>query len=209
MKPPLVIGLTGGIASGKSTVANWLAAFGVPVIDADVLSRELVFPGKPAFEEVIAAFGEQIVNDAGHLDRPKLRTLVFTHPEKRRQLEAILHPRVWREMRRRIRALSAPYCVISIPLLVESGQQHLVDRVLVVDTPSALQIARTTARDGSDQETIHGILNAQASRADRRAAAHDLIENSGDLAELRAQVMMLHVRYLELARANLPRKTEW
>jgi dephospho-CoA kinase len=209
MKPPLVIGLTGGIASGKSTVANWLAAFGIPVIDADVLSRELVFAGKPAFKEVVATFGAQIVNDAGELDRRRLRTLVFAHPKKRRQLEAILHHRVWREMRRRIRALAAPYCVLSIPLLFVSGQQHLVDRVLVVDTPTTLQIARTTARDGSDKETIKGILNAQASRSDRRAAADDIIDNSGDLAELRAQVMMLHVRYLELARANLPRKTEW
>lgn len=208
MKPPLVVGLTGGIASGKTTVANWLAVFGVPVIDADVLARDLVFPGKPAFKEVIAAFGEHMLTDAGTLDRGKMRTLVFSHPEQRRQLEAILHPRVRREMRRRVRALAAPYCVLSIPLLLESGQQDLVDRVLVVDTPAALQMARTRARDGSDTETIMGILNAQASRSSRRAAADDIIDNSGGLAELRAQVMMLHVRYLELARADLPRKTE-
>jgi dephospho-CoA kinase len=111
-------------------------------------------------------------------------------------------------MRRRVRALATPYCVLSIPLLIESGQQDLVDRVLVVDTPPAIQVARVHQRDGTDKETIEGILKAQASRAARRAAADDIIDNSGDLAELRAQAMMVHIRYLELARADLPRKTE-
>lgn len=208
MKPPLVVGLTGGIASGKTTVANWLAAFGVPVIDADVLAHELVLSGKPAFTEVVAAFGEQMINDQGELDRARMRALVFSHPEKRKQLEAILHPRIRHEMRRRIRALAAPYCVLSVPLLLESGQQDLVDRVLVIDVPPPLQVARAQQRDGTDRATIDGILNAQADRAARRAAADDIIDNSSDLAELRAQVMMVHIRYLELARADLPRRTE-
>jgi dephospho-CoA kinase len=208
MKSPLVVGLTGGIASGKTTVANWLAKFGVPVIDADLLARELVLPGKPAFEEVVATFGEHMVNDVGALDRASMRALVFSNPEKRRQLETILHPRIRHEMCRRVRALAAPYCVLSIPLLFESGQQELVDRILVIDAPAPVQVARARKRDGTDGDTIKGILNAQASRAARRAAANDLIDNSGNLAELRAQVMMLHVRYLELARACLPRRTE-
>lgn len=208
MKRPLVVGLTGGIASGKTTVANWLAGFGVPVIDADVLARSLVLPGKPALKEVVVAFGEEVLNDAGQLDRARMRTLVFNNPEKRKQLEEILHPRIRQQMRQRVRALAAPYCILSVPLLIESGQQDLVDRVLVVDVPPTIQVARVQARDATDRETIEGILNAQANRAARRAAADDLIDNSGDLAELRAQVMVLHVRYLELARANLPTRAE-
>lgn len=208
MRPPLVVGLTGGIASGKTTVANWFAAFGVPVIDADVLAHELVLSGRPAFREVVAIFGEQMINDKGELDRAKMRALVFSHPEQRKQLETILHPRIRDEMRRRIRALAAPYCVLSVPLLLESGQQDLVDRILVIDVPPQLQTARVQQRDGTDRKTIDGILNAQANPAARRAAADDIIDNSGDLAELRAQVMMLHIRYLELAQTDLPRRTE-
>lgn len=208
MKRPLVIGLTGGIASGKTTVANCLAAFGVPVIDADVLARELVMAGRPAFKEVVATFGRQMINERGELDRGRMRALVFRDAEKRKQLEAILHPRIRHEMCRQIRALAAPYCVLSIPLLFESGQQDLVDRILVVDAPPSIQADRVQERDGTDKETINGILSAQTSRAARRAAADDIIDNSGNLAELRAQVTMLHARYLELARANLPRRTE-
>ncbi|MGF1614926.1 MAG: dephospho-CoA kinase [Gammaproteobacteria bacterium] len=208
MKPPMVVGLTGGIASGKTTVADLLASFGVPVIDADVLARELVRAGKPAFDEVVTTFGRDILDAQGGLDRGRLRTLVFADPEKRRRLEAILHPRVRAEMRRRVRAIAAPYCVLSIPLLLESGQQDLVDRIVVVEAPLGLQIARAQRRDGTDTQTLEAMVNAQASRTARRAAADDIIDNSGDLAELRAQVMMLHVRYLQLAAADLPSRPD-
>lgn len=208
MTPPLVVGLTGGIASGKTTVANWLTELGVPVIDADTLARELVTPGTPAFEEVVAAFGNEALTNHGELDRVKLRALVFADPEQRQRLESILHPRIRTEMVRRVRAVQTPYCVLCIPLLLERDQRDLVDRVLVVDAPPELQIARAQARDRTDRGTIEAILHVQAHRAERLAAADDVIANNADLAQLRAQVLALHHRYLRLARTNLPGKAK-
>jgi dephospho-CoA kinase len=199
----LVVGLTGGIASGKSTVTDYLAELGVPVIDADILARELVEPDTPTFEEVVATFGTGVLDAAGQLDRARLRALVFDNPERRRQLEGILHPRIRAEMQRRVQTLDTPYCVLCIPLLLETGQRAQVHRVLVVDTPPELQIRRVQARDGSERRIIDGILRAQVGRAERLAAADDVIENQGDLAELRAQVRALHRRYLTLAADNL------
>ena len=154
----LIIGLTGGIGSGKSTVAEYIAQLGVPVIDSDRISRELVVPGSPALGEIAAAFGPEMILEDGTLDRSRLRRQVFADPQQRRRLEAILHPRIYAEMRRRIQALDTPYCVLVIPLLLETGATAMVDRVLVVDAPESLQRQRVKRRGGMEDETLEAVL---------------------------------------------------
>ncbi len=195
----LVVGLTGGIGSGKSTVADLFAARGVPVIDMDEIARELTRPGRPALAEIAKAFGPDILNSGGELDRAALRRRIFTDPGARRRLEAILHPRIRAEVTRRLHGLEAPYAVVVIPLLVESGQRDLVDRVLVVDAPEDLQIRRTTARDGVGEEEVRAVLAAQAGRRERLAVADDVIVNDDGPEALEHQVEALHRRYLALA----------
>jgi dephospho-CoA kinase len=202
----LIIGLTGGIGSGKSTVADYFAQQGTPVIDGDQLARELVAPGSPALGEIARSFGLNILQPDGTLNRPQLRRRVFADPSQRRRLEAILHPRIYAEMHRRTQELRAPYCIWVIPLLLETGQTALVDRVLVVDTPESLQRERVLSRDGVDQDTLEAILRSQASRPERLRAADDVIVNNADLAHLQQQVTALHHRYLGLARAAPPRQ---
>jgi dephospho-CoA kinase len=195
----LRIGLTGGIGSGKSTVAGLFAARGVPVIDADVIARELVAPGQPALVEIIAAFGAEMVNADGQLDRARLRERVFNDAAQRERLEAILHPRIRAVMAERAAAQSTTYVLLVIPLLFESGQRDLVDRMLVVDVPVELQRARVSARDHLSDAQIDAILAAQLSRDQRIDGADDVIDNSGDAAALERQVDDLHRRYLQLS----------
>lgn len=194
----LVVGLTGGIGSGKTTVANYFSALGVPLIDADVIARELVEPGSPVLNEIVDCFGPDVLNTRGDLDRLRLRHRVFTDPGQRRRLESILHPRIRTEMARRIRQLDAPYCIVSIPLMVETAQTDLVDRVLVVDCPPELQRQRIAQRDGWPADEITGALQAQATRAQRLQAADDVIINDRDLDTLRHAVDSLHRGYLSL-----------
>ncbi|MBU1190718.1 MAG: dephospho-CoA kinase [Gammaproteobacteria bacterium] len=197
----LRIGLTGGIGSGKSTVAELFAARGVPVIDADVIARELVAPGQPALAAIVAAFGSEILNAEGALDRSRLRERVFSDAKQRLQLEAILHPRIRAEMTTRITTLNAPYVMLVIPLLFEAAQTDMVDRVLVVDVSPEVQRERVAARDALSQQQIEAILTAQLDREHRIERADDVIDNSGDLAALEQQVDTLHRRYLALAKA--------
>jgi dephospho-CoA kinase len=204
----LIIGLTGGIGSGKSTVADYFTQEGVPVIDADRLARELVAPGSPALDEIAAEFGSSILLPDGRLDRPRLRRRVFADPSERRRLEAILHPRIYAEMRRRTQALRAPYCIWVIPLLLETAETSLVDRVLVVDAEESRQAERVLAREGMDKETFKAILRNQVSRTERLRAADDVIVNNADLGHLQRQVTALHHRYLVLADTALPRQEE-
>lgn len=199
MKPVLVIGLTGGIGSGKSVAAESFAAHGVPVIDADVLARELVAPGCPALEEIHRAFGPSVLTASGELDRRRLRELVFADEQRRHELEAILHPRVYAEIAHRLAALDAPYAVTVVPLLLETAGWELVDRILVVDAPEELQLSRATARDGTSREAVARILAAQIPREQRLALADDVLTNDGDLASLAHQVDALHRRYSSLA----------
>jgi dephospho-CoA kinase len=199
MGTPLRIGLTGGIASGKSAAAAAFARRGVPVIDADVIAREVVEPGTPALAAVVDAFGTGILQPDGRLDRRRLRALVFADAAERRRLEAILHPAIRAESAARVAAARSPYVVLAIPLLAETGGRERVDRVLVVDCPEALQLARLLERDGETPAQAAAILAAQASRADRLALADDRIDNSGSLAALDAAVGALHARYLVLA----------
>ena len=199
----LKIGLTGGIGSGKSTVADLFAARNVPVLDADRIARDLVEPGQPALLAIIERFGAEILKDQ-RLDRERLRQIVFAVPEERRWLEALLHPRVYAEMERRIAELSAPYCLLAIPLLLETGQRDFVDRLLVVDCPVDIQRQRVLARDGSDAAQIERMLAAQIGRPERLAAADDIIENAGTLAELAEPVEKLHRLYLGICHKQTP-----
>jgi len=199
MTAPLRIGLTGGIASGKSTVARLFAARGVPVIDTDQIARDVVEPGQPALAAVVVAFGADILAADGHLDRPALRRMVFADPEARRRLETILHPAIRTELAQRSAAAGGPYQVWVIPLLVEGGRLDRVDRVLVVDCAEETQVARLMARDGETADSARAILAAQVDRARRLAAADDIILNDGNEAALEPQVAALDARYRELA----------
>jgi dephospho-CoA kinase len=205
MSARLRIGLTGGIASGKSTVTQRFAELGVPVIDADVAARNVVERGKPGLEQVVRRFGPGVLDAGGNLDRPALRALIFGDSGLRRALDAILHPLIRSDMERQAALVSGPYLVMAIPLLVEGGPPHdRVDRVLVVDADEALQIQRVQARDGSSVEHARAILASQASREARLAAADDVLRNSGSVADLRQAVDRLHEKYLHLAQTSPP-----
>ena len=199
------VGLTGGIGSGKSTVADCFAALGVPVIDTDVIARELTAPGGAALEAIRAAFGATVMQADGTLDRAVLRRRVFADSAARHQLEAILHPRIRQGVALKLATLTAPYALIVIPLLVETGDYRgVLNRVLVVDCTEAVQIARVMARSGLAHGEIKAILAAQAGRAERLAVADDIIVNTVSLEALRAEVAALHQRYLALAAAAPP-----
>ena len=195
----LVVGLTGGIGSGKTAVSDRFARYGVPIIDTDLLARELVEPGQPALTEIVTAFGLDCLDGAGRLDRARLRERVFADASGRRRLEAILHPQIRALSRQRLAQLTAPYSLLVIPLLAETGRTDWIDRVLVVDAPEAERLRRVMARDQTDEEQARRILAAQASREQRLALADEVVENSGDFAALDRQVSTLHQHYLTLA----------
>jgi dephospho-CoA kinase len=192
------VGLTGGIASGKSTVAKFFAALGVPIIDTDQVAREVVEPGQPPLERLVERFGRAILTPDGHLDRPKLREIVFSDPKSRADLEALTHPAIGTAVEAWSAAAGGPYQILIIPLLVEKNLVSQVDRALVVDCDEELRIRRLQARDGSTVEQARAILNAQTSRNARLKAAHDVIQNDGDLSGVRDQVAALHARYMQL-----------
>lgn len=200
--PILRIGLTGGIASGKSTVADEFAALGITIIDADVISRELVEPGRPALARIVEIFGPEVLDHAGRLDRRRLRERVFADPSQRKQLEEVLHPAVRTEMTRQSQLATGPYQVLVIPLLVENHLGHMVDRTLVVDAPEETQLQRLQVRDAVGPEQARRMLAAQSSRTARLAAADDVITNTGSLADLKTQVAALHRKYLALGKAG-------
>jgi len=195
----LRVGLTGGIASGKSEAARQFAALGVPVLDADVIGRELVAPGAPLLDAILASFGDELRLPDGSLDRASLGKRVFANPAERHRLEALTHPAIRDEMLTRAAKLDAPYVILMVPLLVETNMAGLVDRVLVIDVPEQLQQQRIMHRDGHDAARVAQILAAQADRATRLAAADDVIVNDQGLPELRQAVCEWHQRYLALA----------
>ena len=198
---PYRVGLTGGIASGKSTAAKFFGALGVPIIDTDQLARDVVEPGQPPLERLVERFGPGILTEDGHLDRPALRNIVFSDPKARADLEALTHPAIGAAVEARSAELGGLYQILVLPLLVEKNLGSQLNRVLVVDCDEELQIRRLQTRDGSTLEQARAILNAQASRATRLKAAHDVIKNEGDMSAVRKQVEQLHARYLELAGA--------
>jgi dephospho-CoA kinase len=202
---PLRVGLTGGVASGKSAACARLAALGVPIVDADVVAREVVEPGQPALAEIAARFGPAVIGPDGHLDRAALRARVFADPGERRALEAITHPRVRERMRAQAEAATGPYVVLAIPLLAESGADYSwLDVIVVVDVPEAVQLQRLLARDGNDEALARAMIAAQAPRERRLALADEVIDNSGTLDDLRTAVDALHLRLL--ARAAVDRR---
>jgi len=193
------VGLTGGIASGKSTAAKFFGALGVPILDSDQVARDVVEPGQPPLERLVERFGRKILTPDGHLDRPALRDIVFADPKARADLEALTHPAIGAAMEARSAAAGGPYQILVIPLLVEKNLAAHVDRVLVVDCDEELQIRRLRDRDGSTPEQVQAILRAQAPRAARLKAADDVIHNDSDMSAVRDQVAALHARYLDLA----------
>lgn len=193
------VGLTGGIASGKSTAAKFFGALGVPILDSDQVARDVVEPGQPPLERLVERFGPSILTPDGHLDRPALREIVFADPKARADLEALTHPAIGAAMEARSAAAGGPYQILVIPLLVEKNLAAHVDRVLVVDCEEQVQMRRLRARDGGTLEQAKAILNAQASRAARLKAADDVIHNDTDMNAVRSQVAALHARYLDLA----------
>lgn len=197
----LVVGLTGGIASGKTTVSDLFAELGVPVVDADVVARRAVEPDQPALDELVAAFGDDILTTDGVLDRGRLREKAFADAAARERLEAILHPRIREWMEAEIATADGPYVILSVPLLVEGDLLQRVHRVLVVDVPEPVQRERLVRRDGSTPEQAEAILAAQSSRRNRLQHADDIIDNTGDPEALRQRVRRLHQDYLALAAA--------
>lgn len=199
---PYCIGLTGGIGSGKSSAADCFAALGAGIIDTDAISRELTAAGGAAMPSIRDQFGAEYVGADGALDRVRMRIRVFAEALARRQLEAILHPLIGRESRRRLAAARAPYVLLVVPLLLETGAyRELIRRVLVVDCPEALQIERTIRRSRITESEVRAIMAAQLPRAERLARADDVIHNDGDTAALQARVAELHRQYLALAQA--------
>ena len=199
---PLVVGLTGGIGSGKSTVSAIFESLGIPVIDADNLAHQLVEPGQPALEEIRNTFGEGCIMPDGRLDRAFIRQRVFSNGSEKQKLEAILHPRIRNRILAWIAAMDSPYCIVVIPLLLEAGQTDLVVRILVVDTIENEQLKRVAARDRLTHNAILAIMDTQADRETRLAAADDIIENCSDMASLQSQVEALHSYYLEISHDN-------
>lgn len=198
----LRIGLTGGIASGKSAVSARFRELGVAVIDADESARRVVAPGTPGLDGIVCQFGPDLLDADGNLDRRRLRTLIFSDPDKRRTLESLLHPLIHADMEREARLATGPYVVMVIPLLVEGGSRDRVDRILVVDVPEPMQLERLQARDGASLHQARAMLGAQATREKRLQAADDILQNVGTLAELRGRTDALHQRYLQLAAAK-------
>lgn len=191
--------LTGGIGSGKTAASNYFASLGVPIVDTDIIAREVVEPGQPALEEIATELGQEFIAESGHLDRRKMREAIFSAPTMKARLEAILHPRIALQVRRIITAMDYPYCILVIPLFTESGRYDWVDRVLVVDVNESTQLKRVRKRDQVSRKQAKAILDAQASRSERLALADDVVDNSGTLAELHKQIDKLHEKYLLLA----------
>ncbi|HCT2504788.1 TPA: dephospho-CoA kinase [Aeromonas dhakensis] len=195
-----VVAITGGIGSGKTTVANQFAELGIEVVDADIIAREVVEPGTPALAAIAAHFGADVIAPDGRLDRRQLRERVFTDPQAKGWLNALLHPLIRSEMQRQCAAARSPYCLLVVPLLVENRLTALANRVLVIDVDEATQIERTCRRDGVSREQAEAILAAQASRTERLAATDDVLDNQNGTPEaIKSRIFALHETYLAFA----------
>lgn len=192
----VVVGLTGGIGSGKSAAAKIFRELGVEVVDADALAREVVEPGQPALRDIAAHFGSEILTADGDLDRAALRRIVFTNPEHKTWLENLLHPLIAELLQCRLKAAKSSYAILESPLLLETEQYKLVERVLVIDVSEAIQIDRAVRRDGSDEEVIKSIIASQIDRVDRIQRADDIVSNEDSLEQLRENIEALHSKYM-------------
>lgn len=196
----LVVGVTGGIGSGKTAATDRFQALGIKVVDADLASRVVVEPGRPALQAIAEHFGPGVISEDGSLNRRALREIVFAHPDERKWLERLTHPLIAQEILQQIQSSTSPYTILASPLLLESGQSRMAQRVLVIDVPEDVQIARTTSRDNTDVAGVKAIIAAQMKREDRVAKADDVIVNDQSLQALHHAVDRLHQHYLELAR---------
>ena len=196
---PYTVALTGGIASGKTIVSDEFAKLGVAVIDADIIAHEIVEAGQPALKEIENLFGSEIIDADGQLKRSDLRTLIFSNPDARKQLESILHPKIRQEVGKAITAVTSAYCILVIPLLAEKGAYPNVDRILVVDVEPETQVRRLMARDKYSRKQAMRALAAQANRVQRLNIADDILDNTGSLAQVRNKVALLHKKYMQLA----------
>lgn len=197
-----VVGITGGIGSGKSAVSDRFKRLGIDVVDADVASREVVKPGQPALKAIAEHFGSDLINADGSLDRARLRALVFADQRERVWLERLLHPLINEYIRVQLARAASPYAILVSPLMMETGQSRFTNRILVVDVPEEVQLARTMARDSNAEAQVRAIMAAQASRAARLATADDVINNDAGFEALDHAVARLHEQYLRLAAAR-------
>jgi dephospho-CoA kinase len=195
---PYCVGLTGGIASGKTTVSHLFAELGAPIIDADLIAHQLTQKNTEAYHQILSHFGQSILNDDHTLNRNKLRDIIFANPTEKKWLEHLLHPLIRNAMQAQINTVTYPYCICVIPLLAESTEIHFIDRVLVVDASVATQIKRATARDHSSAEAISRIIQTQAQSDTRLSIADDVLENNQDIATLKKAIQQLHEQYLKL-----------
>ena len=202
MSKPWTLGLTGGIGSGKSAVAQCFTDLGVSLIDADHAARWVVEPGRPALAQIAERFGEGVLQADGQLDRAALRGLIFQDPSQRRWLETLLHPLIGQEISQYLASAQSPYAILVSPLLIESGQHHITQRILVIDAPEHLQMQRTMHRDQTSAEQVQAILQAQATRAERLRHAHDVLVNDRDLHWLQGEAERLHHFYLTLRKGQ-------
>ncbi len=200
LKPPFTVALTGGIAAGKTLVSDTFGKLGAAVIDTDIIARQIVEPGLPAWSEIASAFGAGVLDKKGKLRRSYLRELIFTDPGARGKLESILHPKIRKEVSRAIACANQDYCMLVIPLLVERGAYPGIDRVLLVDVDPETQITRLMARDNSTRRQAEQALASQASREQRLSIADDILDNSGSPTEVQTAISKLHEKYTRLAR---------
>lgn len=195
-----IVAITGGIGSGKTTIANQFAELGIEIVDADVIAREVVEPGTPALAAIAAQFGPEMLDPQGRLDRRRLRERVFSDPDAKAWLNGLLHPLIRQEMLRQCANARSPYCLLVVPLLIENRLTQLANRVLVIDVDEATQIERTCRRDGVSRAQAEAILAAQASRAERLAAADDVLDNQNDAADtIKRRILALHETYMAFA----------
>ncbi len=195
-----VLGLTGGIGSGKTAVSDYLQTKGIRVVDADQVSRQIVEPGQPVLAAITERFGSDVLNKDGSLDRRALRERVFSDPVERRALEALTHPAIGAEILRQLQEADSPYVILASPLLLETGQRQMTNRVLLIDVPEAVQVARTVARDEASEEQVRAIMAAQMPRQERLALADDVVTNDKQLTDLHKAIDELHAQYLEMAK---------
>jgi dephospho-CoA kinase len=192
----MIIGLTGGIGSGKTAVSDTFKSLGIDIVDADVSSRLVVEKGQPALDEIQAHFGDGILDSENNLDRAKLREIIFKNPQERVWLEKLLHPKIAKHIKDQLENSDSPYCILVSPLLLETEQKSYCSFVLVVDVPEESQIARTAKRDGVSEEQVKNIISAQIDREKRIEQADEIIINDGSMEELKEKVVVLHTKYL-------------
>ena len=195
----LVLGLTGGIGSGKTAASDYFKSLGITIVDADEVSRQVVEPGTPALDQIAAHFGAEVLNGDQSLDRRALREIVFNQPKEKKWLEQLLHPLIGMETFRQLQTSQSPYTIFVSPLLIEIGQDKMTQRILVIDAPESEQVSRTVNRDDTDAESVKSIMSSQASRTRRLEKADDVLLNDGSLQDLREKVEVLHQTYLQLA----------